>query len=308
MSDDKIKARLYIDGNFTFHITEYLAKFYKKNIDWNNFLDFITDTISKAEKNKRCTLDSHFFVGTKLITNNDKRDYLYNSMEHAQITKHSTPLKTKKNGGLKEDGVDTNLVFHATKDYYEKEAYDYLVLMAGDSDFWPLVKGLSKDGVKTLIIYIHFEDKELGTTTASDELLDIADSTINIAELVKKRSAKAIFTDITDLPEVEEKAPAAKLPVSLVRNEKTEKVEKSDNEKSEICFTKEDLVNAIKKTQDYFCQGKNDLVLISQAGEKLFDITGVRQHGKLIKIIQNNFPDDFILDHSQTDSPKIKIK
>ena len=229
-------------------------------------------------------------------------------MEHAQITKHSTPLKTKKNGGLKEDGVDTNLVFHATKDYYEKEAYDYLVLMAGDSDFWPLVKGLSKDGVKTLIIYIHFEDKELGTTTASDELLDIADSTINIAELVKKRSAKAIFTDITDLPEVEEKAPAAKLPVSLVRNEKTEKVEKQDNEKSDICFTKEDLISAIKKTQEYFCQGKNDLVLISQAGEKLFDITGVRQHGKLIKIIQNNFPDDFILDHSQTDSPKIKIK
>ena len=185
MSDTKIRANLYIDGNFTFHIHKYLTKKFGKTIDWDSFQTHVQDEISKKEE-KRCILKSQFFVGTGIKSTDEDRDFLYNSMDHAGIGRHATPLKQKVTGGLKEDAVDTNLVFHAAKDYYknEEEQYDYLVLLAGDSDFVPLVKGLSKEAVKSFVIYWNFEDKELGKTQTAQALLDVCDIQENLQDLL----------------------------------------------------------------------------------------------------------------------------
>jgi hypothetical protein len=78
MSDSKIKARLYIDGNFTVHIHKYLLKVFNKTIDWKSFQEYVKEKISK-EEGKVCTLESHFFVGTGLESTDKDRDYLFNS-------------------------------------------------------------------------------------------------------------------------------------------------------------------------------------------------------------------------------------
>ena len=194
MSDTKIKARLYIDGNFTFHIHNYLVKNHHKTINWKSFQEHVKNTISEKE-GKACTLESNFFVGTTIDTDEDKeRVFLYNSMEHENIIKHATPLKKKDTGGLKEDAVDTNLVFYATRDYYKYEAFDYLVLLSGDSDFVPLVKGLKAEAVKIVIIYTNFVGND-GKTQASQNLLDLSDFNEDINSWLTDNDKKKIFQE-----------------------------------------------------------------------------------------------------------------
>ena len=345
MSDSKIKARLYIDGNFTVHIHKYLLKKFNKTIDWKAFQEYVKERISK-EENKVCTLESHFFVGTGLETTDKDRDYLFNSMEHEGISKHATPLKKKVTGGLKEDAVDTNLVFYATKDYYNYGEYDYLVLLAGDSDFVPLVKGLAAEAVKTFVIYMDFEDKDLGKTQTAQVLLENSDLRENIESLLLERvdeKIKRIFltkessaeetntnsVTTTKVSTKEENSVAE--PLSIKKNsefvihkkettvsitpeqqpKKTVVVRKKNNsnkENKKLPFTIDHLEQAIIKTQQNKCNGHNDYVLVAQVGENLKEIVKDRLHGKLFNMIKKNFPDEFDFDLSEKSAPKIRFK
>lgn len=323
MSDSKIKANLYIDGNFTVHIHKYLTKNYGKTIDWKSFLDYVKDRISK-EENKVCVLQSQFFVGTGIKTTDEERDFLFNSMEHEGIVKHATPLKQKVPGGLKEDAVDTNLVFFATQDYYKRGQYDYLVLLAGDSDFVPLVKGLSAEAVKTFVIYMDFEDKELGKTQTAQALLDETDMRESIETLLLERvdvKIKKIFIEHGSL-ESKNTQDVQKETISVVSKKTTTTVAKPEikklvvvkkkqvkqNPPTEIPFTKEQLETAIKTTQKNTTNSQNDFVLVAHVGENLKDVTRQKLHGKLISMITKYFNNDFEFDLREKSAPKIKLK
>lgn len=335
MSDTKkIKARLYIDGNFTVHIHKYLLKAFNKSIDWKAFQEYVKDKISK-EEGCICTLESQFFVGTGLETTDKDRDYLFNSMEHENITKHATPLKKKVTGGLKEDAVDTNLVFYATQDYYKRENYDYLVLLAGDSDFVPLVKGLAAEAVKTFVIYMDFTDKELGKTQTAQALLEETEIREDINSLLLERvdeKIKKIFisnesADIKDKEKSEiqtENVVVETLSKSgFVVHKKTvqktitpEPKQKISIQKKEIAkktlsdlpFNIEQLEQAIIKTQKNKCNGQNDFVLVAQVGENLKGVIKQKLHGKFFNMINKNFHDEFEFDLSGKSAPKIKLK
>lgn len=309
MSDTKIKANLYIDGNFTVHIHKYLVKRFGKTIDWNNFLEYVRDKIAKEEQ-KTCLLESQFFVGTGKTTTDSERDYLFNAMEHARIIKHATPLKTKISGGLKEDAVDTNLVFFATQDFYKKGNYDYLVLLAGDSDFVPLVNGLSDDGVKTFVLYMDFSDDLLGTTQTAQALLDLTDIRVDIETLRRERVDEKIKSIFIDYQGTDDKADSSETPskkaISVINPVTAEKKEKSI--KSENLFTKEQLIEAIKEKQSESCGGKNEYVLLAQVGLLLKEKTGIKLHGKVVATIEKDFQNDFDIDKSIHGGERIRLK
>ena len=323
MSDTKIKARLYIDGNFTVHIHKYLLKAFNKTIDWKAFQEYVKEKISK-EEGKVCTLESHFFVGTGLESTDKDRDYLFNSMEHENIIKHATPLKKKVTGGLKEDAVDTNLVFYATQDYYKRENYDYLVLLAGDSDFVPLVKGLAAEAVKTFVIYMDFTDKELGKTQTAQALLEETEIREDINSLLLERvdeKIKKIFFEHN--PENKSPSEEKKEPVKIVQKKQSVKTENkpvinkqvivkkkqtNQNPTANVPFTKEQLENAIRKTQKSKTNSQNEFVLVAQVGENLKGDIKQKLHGKFFNMINKNFHDDFDFDLSEKSAPKIKIK
>lgn len=324
MSDTKIKARLYIDGNFTVHIHKYLLKAFNKTIDWKAFQEYVKEKISK-EEGKVCTLESHFFVGTGLESTDKDRDYLFNSMEHENIIKHATPLKKKVTGGLKEDAVDTNLVFYATQDYYKRENYDYLVLLAGDSDFVPLVKGLAAEAVKTFVIYMDFTDKELGKTQTAQALLEETEIREDINSLLLERvdeKIKRIFIDHisenklatvvkTEPVKVVQKKQPSKTENKSVSNKQVVVVKKKQtkqNLQTNVPFTKEQLENAIRKTQKSKTKSQNEFVLVAQVGENLKGDIKQKLHGKFFNMINKNFHDDFDFDLTEKSAPKIKIK
>ena len=324
MSDSKIKANLYIDGNFTVHIHKYLTKVYGKTIDWKSFLEYVKDRISK-EENKVCVLQSQFFVGTGIKTTDEERDYLFNSMEHEGIVKHATPLKQKVSGGLKEDAVDTNLVFFATQDYYKREQYDYLVLLAGDSDFVPLVKGLSAEAVKTFVIYMDFEDNELGKTQTAQALLDETNIRESIETLRIERvdpKIKKIFKEHVSLdsrttsPEIQKETTSIiskKTATSVTKSKETtqgvvKEKQTKKNSSTDIPFTKEQLEAAIKTTQKNKTNSQNDFVLVAHVGENMKDFIKQNLHGRFFNMIRKNFSNDFEFDLSEKSAPRIKFK
>lgn len=202
--NDLIKINFYVDSNYTYYINQHLLNGIDGNhfsINWANLKKFIERYVSQKEDIRSVINKNSYFVGIG-APNDMSRQTFYNELECAGIERKSFPLKvtTSENSrlGLKEDAIDTTLVFTAAKDFYsvpKEDRYDYMVLFAGDSDFVPLVDGLRSEGVKSVIIYYDFSTPT-NTTRASQILLDKSDFVISLEALLKDRvdeNAKAIF-------------------------------------------------------------------------------------------------------------------
>ncbi len=86
-------------------------------------------------------------------------------------------------------------------------------------------------------------------------------------------------------------------------------VEKKEKQpKPEISFTKEQLLSAVKETQEKFCSGKNEYVLLAQVGLALRGKIGKKLHGKVVATIEEAFPNDFDIDKSKYGSERIRLK
>lgn len=197
-----------------------------------------------------------------------------------------------------------------TQDFYKKGNYDYLVLLAGDSDFVPLVNGLSDDGVKTFVLYMDFSDDLLGTTQTAQALLDLTDIRVDIETLRRERVDEKIKSIFIDYQGTDDKADSSETPfkqaisaTNPVTTEKKEKLIKSDNP-----FTKEQLIKAIKEKQSESCDGKNEYVLLAQVGLLLKEKTGIKLHGKVVTTIKKNFQNDFDIDKSIHGGERIRLK
>ena len=306
MSDGKVIANVYIDGNFTFHIHSYLVKKYKKIINWEMLLNFIKDKIIASNPSIQfCKIEAQCFLGTDYVSNNKSRDFLTNSMNMAGITHRTTLLKKLDNAGFKEDAVDTNLVFFATKDYYaaKDDKYDYLVLLAGDSDFVPLIENLKKEGVKIFVLYIDFEEQSLGLgrTRTAQNLLESSNMRENIQHLIDER--------------VDEKIKSIKISNSikyiLLQEASTpvsRPVQFSEPYDSDESLNWPEVESAIKKVQADKCSGRNDFVLVNQVGEKLFTLSHRPRHGSLLRTIMFSFRNRIEIDDSNPNAKKVRIK
>lgn len=202
--NDITKINLYVDSNYSYYINRHLLSGIEGNcwsIKWANLKKYIELFVFQKEGGRPVINKSSYFVGIAPSVDVSRQDF-YNSLECANIERKSFPLKFTADEhsrlGLKEDAVDTTLVFTAAKDFFsvpKEDRYDYMVLFAGDSDFVPLVEGLRSEGVKTIVIYYDFSTETV-TTRASQILLDKADFVISMEALLKDRvdeNAKAIF-------------------------------------------------------------------------------------------------------------------
>lgn len=186
---EKKIVKLMIDGNYTFHIHKYI-KNNNKYIDWDAFKEFIKDYILQTENQvAQIVFDSKYFVGTEKHTTDADRDFLYNTLDHSDIRKIANQLKSNGNKGLKEDAVDVALAIESIADYYEardENKYSYFVILAGDSDFVPLINKLKSYGIKTILVYLDFTDGS-NITKCSQVLLEKVDDRIDLQILMNER-------------------------------------------------------------------------------------------------------------------------
>lgn len=197
------KVALHIDSNYAYHVAGYLAHGLlpdeKITINWKRFLSYLTGYIGDILRSENVVIPEKFYYTGSFVSADMARQAYFHELESAGINRVSFPLRSANAGqGLKEDAVDTTLVFNATKNFYsvpKDDRIDFLVLFAGDSDFVPLINGLKQEGVKTIVVYYDFVNGDT-ITKAAQNLLETADHVINMESLVKDRvneDVKAIF-------------------------------------------------------------------------------------------------------------------
>lgn len=213
------RIQLVVDGNYGRKIHDHLSQAFEGisySIDWGKLLDYTATVIQKISGRRCVYIKKSFFIGSNQEFDKENLDY-YRSLEGAGIQRISFPLKSShsKDGRptLKEDAVDTTLVFSVAKDFYTakpEERFDWLVLVAGDGDLTPLVQGLNSEGARVLVVYFDFES-QYGTTRASQLLLEEAASVISLENLLRERvdpAAKACFCSVEKASVNQKTAPA----------------------------------------------------------------------------------------------------
>ena len=193
------------DGSYARRIHEYLScgiESIEYSINWDKLLDYVAAAVEKTD-GRRCVFTKKtFYIGSNPEYDEENLSF-YRSLESAGIQRISFPLRSVQGGSgkpaLKEDAVDTSLVFGVAKDFFTaktEDRFDWLVLVAGDGDLAPLVQGLSAEGVRTLVIYYDFSTP-FGITRASQGLLEAAAQVLSMENLLRERvnpAVKAIFT------------------------------------------------------------------------------------------------------------------
>ena len=184
-----MKANLYIDGNFVFHVYKYVMFGCRKHINWKKFIDYIKIYISDKENGTEVLVDSKCCFGTTHYIDKNRHDF-YTDIGQAGIMKMENALV-----GMKEDGVDVRLAVEAVTDYFEKE-YDYFVIFAGDGDYVPLVDKMNSKNVKTLLFYMDIPEEK---TRTSHALLESVKYKVNFRSLLEARAEpdiESIFEDV----------------------------------------------------------------------------------------------------------------
>ena len=176
-----VKIGIFYDGGFFHHISNYYryAHARKQRISIPGLHDFVRQRVAALEGiAPRCAhvVDSHFFRGRFSAQQTLAREKLYSErlfddvLMNEGVTTHYLPIQ-----GNSEQGIDVWLSLEA----YEMtllRGYDFLVLIAGDSDFVPLARKVISRGARVMLLGWNFEyTDDVGTlrqTTTSIRLIN----------------------------------------------------------------------------------------------------------------------------------------
>ena len=176
-----LRIAVFYDGGFFHHISNYYryAHRRKQRISIPGLHAFIRQHAAKVEGvAPGCAhiVDAHFFRGRFSAQQTLAREKLFSErlfddvLMNEGVTTHYLPIQ-----GNSEQGIDVWLSLEA----YELTAlkhFDVLVLIAGDSDFVPLVRKLNVLGTRVMLLGWNFEYTDdvgsLRQTTTSIRLLN----------------------------------------------------------------------------------------------------------------------------------------
>ena len=285
------RIHFVVDGSYGRRIHNHLSKDIDSisySINWDKLQDYAASTVEKADGKSCIFTKKVFFIGSN--PEFDEENFLYyRSLEASGVQRISFPLRSvhSKDGRptYKEEAIDTSLVFGVAKDFYTskiEERFDWLVLVAGDGDLVPLVQGLSTEGVRTLVIYFDFSTP-VGTTRASQGLLEAAEKVISLESLLKERvdpAAKAVFTATKKSEDNQRKGdfPVVSKPVFVLKK-KSEAITARDIEKA--------IINSYRQDEDGW-------VLVAQLGKTLEMMLGAKlPYGVKLKTEIEKYPEKF---------------
>ncbi|RYU80278.1 NYN domain-containing protein [Hymenobacter persicinus] len=185
MNSPLIRIGVFYDGNYFLKISDYYYFQHerKARISMEGLHEYIRHQVAEEEDvDVRLSqiIDAHFFRGRLSATEARDKDRLFHDrllddiLMNMSITTHYMPLKTR-DGRLQEKGVDVWLALEALELALHK-SFDVIVLIAGDSDYVPLIKKLNTIGTRVMLLnwdfkYVDFKG-ENRVTRASQQLLE----------------------------------------------------------------------------------------------------------------------------------------
>lgn len=207
MSNKTLKIATFLDGNFFMTITEYYKFQHPRQqyLSFSGLTEFIKEEVAKSEGVDSCyckIVETHWFRGRyntsqlnqmmpeeakrlKWMTNERYRDdlFMYNG-----IVQHVYPLQfDHKSGRTVEKGIDVWFALEAFELAILKK-FDIVCLMAGDTDYVPLVRKLNGLGIRVMVLGWDFsytlQDGKVVTTRTSQALLDEASYPVQMDNII----------------------------------------------------------------------------------------------------------------------------
>ena len=189
------KVAVYYDGNFFAHVSNYYAYSHprKARINVQGLHDFIRHRVAEEEQTDlRYTqiVDAHYYRGRRSadVANLHGERLFDTVLMRAGVVTHYLPLTQRG-----EKGIDVLLALEAFESAILRR-YDVLALVAGDSDFVPLVRKLGVAGARVMIVgfdakYVDQSGQERETRTAQ-ALLDVATYPVMVSTMVDDRTSR----------------------------------------------------------------------------------------------------------------------
>lgn len=176
-----LRIGVFYDGGFFHHISNYYRYAHprKQRISVPGLHEFIRVHAAECEGVDPAyahIVDSHFFRGRFSAQQTLAREKLYTErlfddvLMNENVTTHYRPIQ-----GNSETGIDVWLSLEAY-DLAMRRCYDLVVLIAGDSDFVPLVTKLNALGIRVMLLGWNFDYTDdtgaLHQTTTSIRLIN----------------------------------------------------------------------------------------------------------------------------------------
>lgn len=193
------KVGVFYDGNYFLHVSNFYnySHSVRRRISLRGLHEFIRQNIAdEEEKDPRLIqiVDAHYFRGRLSAGEASQRgDLLYyervfeDILMSEGVTSHYLPVRTVA-GKVQEKGIDVLLALEAFELSFYKR-FDFLVLIASDGDYAPLVRKLSTLGTKVMLISWDFEytDEEghKYVTRTSYDLLHEVSFPVAMADLIE---------------------------------------------------------------------------------------------------------------------------
>lgn len=162
MSESVIKIGVFYDGNYLYHVSNFYV-FHHRNhmrLSISGLHEFMRQEIAEREHTKPefCRIvDAHYFRGRYTTPVVEQKGWLRGErifedvLMYNGITTHFWPMLEGN-----EKSVDVALALEAYEMTHLRK-YDVCVLVAGDSDYSPLVQKIQATGTRVMVLGWEFE-------------------------------------------------------------------------------------------------------------------------------------------------------
>lgn len=194
-----IRIGVFYDGNYFSHVSNYYLYQHarKARISISGLHQFIVNEIAREEDcdSRRCRIvDAHYFRGRLSAYEAQSRNSLYGErlfeevLMREGIISHFLPLS---NAG--EKGIDVWFALEAFELTIHKR-FDVVVLIAGDSDYLPLIRKINTLGSRVMVLGWDFsftddQGNERSTHT-SQAILEEANYPLVMSAVIEDRSRR----------------------------------------------------------------------------------------------------------------------
>ncbi|MFO0905691.1 MAG: NYN domain-containing protein [Pirellulales bacterium] len=188
-----VRIGVFYDGNFLYRVSSYYKYGHekKRRLSMPGLQEFIRDVVAQEEQvaTKYVQIvDAHYFRGRLSARELESRQLLYyervfdDVLMSAGILTHYLPLRR---GG--EKGIDVWLALEAFE-LTQLKQFDVVVLVAGDSDFLPLLPKLYSLGARVMVLgwNVRLTDSngDEHESVTSKQLLDAATYQVAMHEII----------------------------------------------------------------------------------------------------------------------------
>jgi uncharacterized LabA/DUF88 family protein/cold shock CspA family protein len=232
MNSPLIRVGVFYDGNYFLKISDYYYFQHerKARISLEGLHEFIRHQVAEEEDvdvRLAQITDAHFFRGRLSATEARDKDRLFHDrllddiLMNLGVCTHYMPLKTR-DGRLQEKGIDVWLSLEALELALHK-TLDVVVLIAGDSDYVPLIRKLNTVGTRVMLLNWDFKYEdfkgETRVTRASQQLLEQVTYPVAMHDVIDRglqeqdEVVEAMFVTQTEPAAFAPSTPAAPKPV-----------------------------------------------------------------------------------------------